>query len=224
MYRNHVTVFLGIGAIPQIPGLLGLGLIPLWWEITLIITSLVLTALTFGAITHAVATDYAGLTPTFGSSYTGAMQRAANLVVCLFIHLALLGISLLLSLLLVGIPMLLLLLVLLWFYPQAIMVEHKGPVDAFRRSILLVQGEWWRLFGIGIAYSALPVALAVAVVTLFTDPANSKLVGLFSAVIGTVTTPWIIIGSTLTYIDLRVRKEGYSIESLKTELEWTDTD
>jgi hypothetical protein len=221
VYRKRLPVFLGIGLIPQIPGLVGLGPLPLWWEITLIIASLGLTALTFGAITHAVARDYLGLTPTVGSSYSGAWRNGINLVVCLFVHVALLAASFVLSLLLVGIPMLFLLLVLLWFYPQAVIIEHLGPVEAFRRSILLVRGNWWRIFGIGIAYSALPVAVAVVVVTLSPDPANSKLVGLISAVIGTVTTPWIMIGSTLAYFDLRVRKEGYSVESLGTELERT---
>ena len=221
VYRKRLPVFLGIGLIPQVPGLLGLGPLPLWWEITLIIASLGLTALTFGAVTHAVARDYLGLTPTVGSSYSGAWQNRLTLVVCLFIHVVLLVVSLLLIVLLVGIPMLFLLLVLLWFYPQVIMVEHLGPVEAFRRSITLVQGNWWRLFGIGIAYSALPVALTVAVLTLSPDPANSKLVSLISAVIGTVTTPWIMIGSTLAYFDLRVRKEGYSVESLRAELERT---
>jgi len=224
LYRKRLPLFLGIGLIPQVPGLVGLGPLPLWWEITLIIASLGLTALTFGAITHAVARDYLGLTPTVGSSYSGAWQSGINLVVCLFIHLVLLLISLLLFVLLVGIPMLFLLLVLLWFYPQVIMVEHLGPVEAFRRSIMLVQGNWWRIFGVGIAYCALPVALAVAVVTLSADPANSKLVGLISAVIGTITTPWIMIGSTLAYFDLRVRKEGYSLESLGTELERTGSE
>ena len=47
------------------------------------------------------------------------------------------------------------------------------------------------------------------------------LVGVYSAVLGTVSTPWILIGSTLTYFDLRVRKEGYGVESLEAELKIT---
>ena len=218
LYVKNPAVFLGIGLIPQLPGLLGLGPLPMWWAVTLVITSLVITALTFGAIIHAVVTDYLGLTPTVASSYSRAWDRVVSLEACLLAHLVLVGTSLLLSLVLVGIPMLLVLLVALWFYPQTIMVENQDPVTAFRRSVALVRGNWLRVFGIGVVYWALPVALAMAVLPFSNDPANSMLVGIYSAVVGTITTPWILIGSTLTYLDLRVRKEGYSLESLEAEL------
>lgn len=221
VYRKNLPVFLGIGLIPQIPGLLGLGPLPVWWAITLIITSLGLLALSVGAITQAVAIDYLGLTPSVVSSYSRAQERVVSLVVCLVIHLVLLGISFFLSLVLVGIPMLLVLLVVLWFYPQAVMLENLGPVEAFRRSIFLVRGNWLRVFGTGVAYWVLPAALALAVLSLSNDPANSRLVGISSAIIGTVVAPWITIGSTLMYFDLRVRKEGYSVELLEDELERT---
>ncbi len=85
VYGRNLPVFLGIGLIPQIPGLLGLGPLPLWWNITLVLTSLVLTGLSFGAVTHAVAIDYLGLTPSVGSSYSRAWRRVATLEACLFI-------------------------------------------------------------------------------------------------------------------------------------------
>jgi hypothetical protein len=221
LYRKNPALFLGIGLIPQLPGLLGLGPLPMWWAVTLIIASLGITALTFGAITHAVSADYVGLTPTVASSYSRAWGRVASLELCLVAHLVLVGTSLLLSLVLVGIPMLLVLLVVLWFYPQTIMVENRDPVTAFRRSIFLVRGNWIRVFGIGAVYWAVPIALALVVLPFSNDPAHSMMVGIYSAVAGTVTTPWILIGSTLTYLDLRVRKEGYSVESLEAELKMT---
>ena len=221
LYRKNPAVFLGIGLIPQLLGLLGLGPLPIWWAVTLIIASLGITALAFGAITHAVVTDYLGLTPTVAFSYSKACNRAASLEACLWVHLVLVGTSALLTLILVGIPMLLVLLVVLWFYPQTIMVENRGPVAAFRRSVALVQGSWMRVFGIGAVFWALPVTLAMAVLPFSNDPAHSMLVGVYSAVLGTVSTPWILIGSTLTYFDLRVRKEGYGVESLEAELKIT---
>ena len=75
-----------------------------------------------------------------------------------------------------------------------------------------------RVFGIGAVYWALPIVLAMAVLPFSNDPAHSTLVGIYSAVVGTVTTPWILIGSTLTYLDLRVRKEGYTVEFLEADL------
>ena len=191
LYGKNPAVFLGIGLIPQLPGLLGLGTLPIWWAVTLVIASLGITALTVGAITHAVSADYAGLTPTVASSYSRAWNRVVSLEVCLVAHLVLVGTSALLSLVLVGIPMLLVLLVVLWFYPQTIMVENRDPVSAFRRSIFLVRGNWMRVFGIGAVYLALPIVLAMAVLPFSNDPAHSTLVGIYSAVVATVITTWI---------------------------------
>ena len=178
-------------------------------------------ALTFGAITHTVVTDYLELTPTVASSYSKACNRAASLEACSLAHLVLVGTSALLILVLVGIPMLLVVLVVLWFYPQTIMVENRDPLAAFRRSVALVQGSWLRVFGIGAIFWALPVILAMTVLRFSNDPAHSMLMGIYSAVLGTVSISWILIGSNLTYFDLGVRKEGYGVESLEAELKMT---
>ena len=218
VYGRNLPVFLGIGLIPHLPGLLGLGPVPLWWGIILVFTSLVLTALSFGAVTHVVAIDYLGLTPSLSSSYTKAWQRVASLEACLFIYTFLLAGSLILSLILVGIPILLVLLVVLWLYPQAIMLENLGPVEAFGRSIFLVRENWLRVFGIVFACWILPSALSLGVLLLSNDSAISRI---SLTLIGTVTGPWTMIGSTLMYFDLRVRKEAYRVESLESELEIT---
>ena len=218
VYGRNLPVFLVIGLIPQIPGLLGLGPLPLWWSITLVITSLGLTALSFGAVTHAVAIDYLGLTPSVASSYSRAWRRVVTLEACLFIYTFLLAGSLLLSLVLVGIPILLVLLVVLWLYPQAVMLENLRPVEAFGRSISLVRGSWLRVFGIVAACWILPSALSLAVLYL----SNDSVMGRISLItLGTLTGPWTMIGSTLMYFDLRVRKEAYGVELLEAELEIT---
>jgi len=136
----------------------------------------------------------------------------------LIIYTFLLAGSLLLSLILVGIPILLVLLVVLWLYPQAVMLENLGPVDAFGRSIFLVRENWLRVFGIVAACWIIPSALSLAVLFLTNDSA----IGRISLIIlGTLTGPWTMIGSTLMYFDLRVRKEAYGVELLEAELEIT---
>ena len=119
---------------------------------------------------------------------------------------------------LVGIPMFLVLLVVLWFYPQAVMLENLAPVEAFHRIILLVRGNWLRVFGIVVACWILPSALSVAVLMLGND---SPITLIALVMIGTITLPWTMIGSTLMYFDLRIRKEGYCAESLEADLEIT---
>jgi len=224
VYLRNPIVYLGIGLVPQLPGLAGLGPLPLWWEIILIILSFVLTALAFGAVIHAVAADYLGLPSSVVASFDRARQRGLFLVVSALAFLVLLGLSFALIFILIGIPLFFFLLVLFWFYPQAIMLENLGPLDAFRRSVVLVQNNWWRAFGTGVVYSMPMIVFLTIVISLSSDPAASKPATIVSALVGMVATPWIMIGSTLLYFDLRVRKGGLSLEVLRSELEATHHD
>lgn len=217
-------VYLGIGLVPQLPGLAGLGPLPLWWAIILMILSFVLTALAFGAVIHAVAADYLGLPSSVVASFDRARQRGLFLLVSALAFLVLLGLSFALIFILIGIPLFFFVLVLFWFYPQAIMLESLGPLDAFRRSVVLVQNNWWRAFGTGVVYSMPMIVFLSIVISLSSDPAASKLVTIVSALVGMVATPWIMIGSTLLYFDLRVGKAGISMEVLRSELGATHHD
>lgn len=221
LYLRKPLVFLGIGLVPQLPGLAGLGPLPMWWEIILIVLSFVLTALAFGAVIYAVAADYVGLPSSLVASFHGARQRGLFLVVSAFAFFVLLLLSFVLIFILIGFPLFFFLLVVFWFYPQAIMLENLGPLDAFRRSVVLVRDNWWRAFGTGVAYSAPMIVFLAIVVSLSSEPAASKLVSIVSALVGTIATPWVMIGSTLLYFDLRARKGGFSIEVLRSELEAT---
>lgn len=218
VYLRNPLVYLGIGLVPQLPGLAGLGPLPLWWAIILAILSFVLTALAFGAIIHAVAADYLGLPSSVVASFDRARQRGLFLVVSSFAFLVLLFSSFLLILVLVGFLLLPFLLVLFWFYPQAIMLENLSPVDAFRRSVALVQNNWWRAFVTGVAYSVPMIVFLAVVFSSSSDPLASKLVSIVSVLVSTIATPWIMIGSTLLYFDLRARKGGFSMEVLRSEL------
>ena len=224
VYLRNPIVYLGIGLVPQLPGLAGLGPLPLWWEIILIILSFVLTALAFGAVIHAVAADYLGLPSSVVASFDRARQRGLFLLVSALAFLVLLGLSVALIFILIGIPLFFFVLVLFWFYPQAIMLESLGPLDAFRRSVVLVQNNWWRAFGTGVVYSMPMIVFLSIIISLSSDPAASKLVTIVSALVGMVATPWIMIGSTLLYFDLRVRKAGISMEVLRSELGATHHD
>ena len=224
VYLRNPMVYLGIGLVPQLPGLAGLGPLPLWWAIILMILSFVLTALAFGAVIHAVAADYLGLPSSVVASFDRARQRGLFLLVSALAFLVLLGLSLALIFILIGIPLFFFVLVLFWFYPQAIMLESLGPLDAFRRSVVLVQNNWWRAFGTGVVYSMPMIVFLSIVISLASDPAASKLVTIVSALVGMVATPWIMIGSTLLYFDLRVGKAGISMEVLRSELGATHHD
>jgi hypothetical protein len=97
-----------------------------------------------------------------------------------------------------------------YFVPQAVVIEGgRGPA-ALARSGTLVDGLWWRTFGLVLlAYVAITIP-GLALLTPFaaiaenTDRAVWALVG--SAVTVSVTTPFLALYSTLLYYDMRARK------------------
>lgn len=217
IYRLHPRVFFAIAVVPQLPGLVGLTVPALAAQTAFAIVGFVLAAIAQGAVIFAVAAVYSGLTPSFATSFQRAIQLGSTLVVCQFLLLVLLVPAAFLSIFLIGIPLFLFLLVLLAFYPQAVMVEKMGVLASFRRSAALVKGEWWRLFGIGCVYFLVfAVPLVTAVVLL--SGANPVLGGLVSAFIATLAMPWMFIGATLVYFDLRLRKEDFTLETLAREI------
>jgi hypothetical protein len=105
----------------------------------------------------------------------------------------------------------------------AVMVEHLGPVQAIRRSWGLVKDYWWRTFALSLVLAILayvvqagPAFIVQSIVALFT-PRNLVLQQVVSGVVTVFTTlvfiPIQLIAITLYYFDLRVRKEGYDIET-----------
>jgi hypothetical protein len=209
-------VFFAIAVVPQLPGLVGLTVPALAAQTAFAIVGFVLAAIAQGAVIFAVAAVYSGLTPSFATSFQRAIQLGSTLVVCQFLLLVLLVPAAFLSIFLIGIPLFLFLLVLLAFYPQAVMVEKMGVLASFRRSAALVKGEWWRLFGIGCVYG-LVFAVPLVTAIFLSSGANPVLGVLVSALIATLAMPWMFIGATLVYFDLRLRKEDFTLETLARE-------
>ena len=106
----------------------------------------------------------------------------------------------------------------------AIMVESLGPVQAVRRSWQLVQGYWWRTLAlvvvlglINMVISAGPAYLVTALVMAVTQNFDPVLISALTAVITVITEslfiPLSLTCYTLYYFDLRVRKEGFDLET-----------
>jgi hypothetical protein len=106
----------------------------------------------------------------------------------------------------------------------AIMVESLGPVEGLRRSWRLVQGYWWRTLGlllvlgiINFVISAGPAFLVTLIVGLFTgflDPVlNTAVTGVVTIITQALYIPLELTCLTLYYFDLRVRKEGFDLET-----------
>lgn len=119
---------------------------------------------------------------------------------------------------------------------QIVSLERPGSARAtLRRSSALVKGNWWRVLGTVIVLYIITIAFMLPfLLPLFsrisggvrgTGEILSAISDTFSAyqaiwtIIGSILlTPIFVIGTTLLYYDLRVRKEGYDLKTLSKEL------
>jgi hypothetical protein len=109
------------------------------------------------------------------------------------------------------------------FVPQAIVVEHAGLGQAFRRSSELVQGSWWRVLGIDIAiFGAASVLNLVTFLVLTLPGASLERIGLppGAAILVGMSALWslmdpIVFGvMLLLYYDLRLRHSPSAMPAL----------
>jgi hypothetical protein len=137
--------------------------------------------------------------------------------------------AVLLTMLLVGVLVIALLLIALLlvrfaFTVQAVVLEDLGPIAALGRSWTLMRGSFWRVLGIIVLIyfliqiiTLVPSALLGGVIgAVFSELDQFMLQQSLSQLVGYViqifVLPLQLIGYTLLYYDVRVRKEGFDIE------------
>ena len=128
------------------------------------------------------------------------------------------------------------------FVAEVFLIERTGIKDAFKRSSELVRGTWWRVFGILALILMLSAAIhyilefslgSILILTKLAGATNLEDLFQWSVmetdldssnlfffavmtcadlVLRTLTAPIWVIGVTLLYFDLRIRKEGFDIE------------
>ena len=238
IYRKHILRLLAIAAIGEGPifllgsisgkiestaFLIGEGLIALCCVI-------VAGPLMIGALIHAVSEQFFRQTISIGRSYNFAWKRLTTLVgstilaILAFMGILIIsfGLGVAISFLvgLIGInisPFLPLILFLVFnyflvswsFIWEAALLEGLSSKAAVSRSLALVKGNWWRVWGmmfvLGIMVSTISIILGII-------PGIGKIIG------SILSTPFFLIGHILLYYDLRLRKEGYGVEVLAGEL------
>ena len=127
------------------------------------------------------------------------------------------------------------------FAPAAVLLEKPIIRSAFERSSELTRGRWWWVWGRLVSFCVLSAAITLIVVgmigfililttvtgeTMPTDilkwtviydlnisnPLLYVIIGWIIIIIGTLVFPIWVIGITLLYFDLRIRKEGSDVE------------
>ena len=229
-YGKAIIPFFAIALIPQIPNMLSLAVGgtaedasltgPSLTETILALMSLLIGIVAGAASIFCLGRVLAGRSVDVMDCYGRALSVLLPLLATtIIIGLALVG-STILMLVLIGIPLFFYVLIIWFFAVQAVAIENKSTFDALRRSQELVKGNWWRVFGMGVVFVLLGIALLIPAIIA------SVIVGFINAVLSNVVlgvavalvTPVLYIGSTLLYIDLRVRREGYGLQGLADDL------
>jgi hypothetical protein len=99
-----------------------------------------------------------------------------------------------------------------WFFvPQAVVIDRARGTGALSRSGEIVQGFWWRTFGLVLLANiaiAIPGIILVVPFTALADSTDRAVWAMVGSTITTsVTTPFVALYSTLLYYDLRARAE-----------------
>jgi hypothetical protein len=184
-----------------------------------VLTSLLATVACFKAVAEA----YLGRVPTPGSSLRFAARRLPAalwmtivmviLLVPAFLALVVPGIWLAIAFSM-GLPVLL--------------TEDERGFGALSRSFNLVKGHWWRVFlTLLVAYILVAVVQGIVTAVLIALATSAFDSGSFTAhalatiarIIGlAITTPVLSAVTAILYFDLRVRKEGFSLDLLADRL------
>lgn len=220
VYRRNFRSFVLIALLPQIP-LFVFSLLPeleSWvFMVSVFAIFFLLYFLAAAATVRAVALQYTERPIDVADCYGKAWFKVISLVVSnMAFGLALIGAIVTI----VGIPLFFYLIVVWYFFIECIMVEKTGPMAALWRSRDLVRGSYWRIFGIGVVYTVIFLALSVISLLITGLFANSSVIlgGLAGVGLSAVAAPIIWIGKTLVYLDLRVRKENYTMNRLASEI------
>ena len=243
VYGGHLLPFILIALLPQIPILLG-GIMSLMeigpvfnldfpavqgeepseplpiylFDVLGGLLSFAVGILASGAMIQAVGRHFLGRPVLVQRSYEYAWARFPKLLGAFALVMLILLVPAVLSIFIIGIPLLIFAIVALFFVTHAVAIEQLGSTDAVKRSWNVVQGNWWRTFGllVGITLAVIGAALIIFLPAgRFLPPV---LIVLLSAAFSAVVTPLVTIAITVLYFDIRVRKEQYTHSDLVREL------
>jgi hypothetical protein len=166
-----------------------------------------------GAITRAVAAEVVGEDPSLEQSYRFGFHRLGSvLLVSVLVGLATVG-----GLILFIIPGIYIG-VRLAVSIEALVVEGRRGTQAMGRSWELVGGHWWHAFAT-LLVAVLLTGLVNALITAPFGGTNWFVQAVVAAVATVITLPYGVLVGVLLYLDLRARKGGLTLETLRADLQ-----
>jgi hypothetical protein len=212
LYRDNFALFAGICAVIVIPQAILLSALAashsLLFALLTALVSLAVPFLLTGALAQAVSARYLGRSMTIAQAY----EALGSGTILTLVGVSFLGAILVIIGFIVFIIPGIYIAVRFTVAAQAAVLERQGVTDSLRRSWSLVDGNWWRVFGIVIVVTILVGLLEALVGRVVGTVAGDVLgTGLSTAVVGILIQPIQAIALTLLYYDLRIRKEGGTV-------------
>jgi hypothetical protein len=192
-----------------------------------VFVSVVLRPIATAAILHIVMEEYAARRTSMTAALAFAMSRFLPLLVASF----LVGVLVFIGTCLCCVPGIYFA-VIYSFVGQVVVLERLGVGESLQRSQNLVTGFWWRVFGVLflIGLVALAVQGVIAMCLAFAlpsekiipvqgggfrvevNPLNHVISSLTGQLVQILFASYIAVCTTLLYLDLRIRKEGFDLE------------
>jgi hypothetical protein len=221
VFGRHAGLFILLSAAVVIPvevAVEGVGLELLWSDyddspalaeaaVPTVVGFLVMTPIITAICIYALHQIADGERPSPGQVFVAGFEAFTPLFAA--VVLAAIGIALgFLALIVPGIY----LAVRWYFVPQAVVIEGARGPAALTRSSQIVQGFWWRTFGLIVLANLAAAIPALVLLAPFTSIASSTDQAVW-ALVGTilttsVTTPFVSLYSTLLYYDLLARRDS----------------
>jgi hypothetical protein len=218
VYLRHFGTFVALGALVVVPSELivgGVGLeqfssdydaTPAFAEaaIPAAVSYLVVAPLITAICVHALRSVAGGGSPGAREAIVKGFESFTPIFFAVL--LAALGIALGLLLIVPGVY----LFVRWYFVPQSVVLEGARDAGALRASGRLVEGAWWRTFGMVLLVNVLVILVVIVLGAPFSAAANATDRAVWAlagqTVAASVTQPFAAIFATLMYFDLRERK------------------
>ena len=196
-----------------------------------VIISMFGAMIVYAALAVAISHHYLGEPISVSVAFNHVLPRLGTLLGTWFLVVLLAGMGYLFC----ALPGIYLYVLFLFAWP-AVVLEGRGVSEALSRSVFLVSGNWWRVFGtmllLGLItivfYLVIEFIVAIAVgapaqvlqsAGLLKYGAIGQAISQFvGTVVNVVTVPAMTGALVILYYDLRVRREGFDLQLLFSEI------
>jgi hypothetical protein len=220
LMRKHYLEMVAVAGVVIVP-LAALELIlPLGLAVLFMFLRTIMSLVVVGAIIHVASQAYLGYSVSIGEALQVMIRRFLPLLVAVMLQ----TFMIILGFIFLIIPGILL---TAWLFavPSVVVLENSGPLDAIGRSYELSKGFVLKIFGIFLLtylvyMLAIGALFSVALIGGQVEIGEQTINFLVNVLSVLIMPLWACVAVVL-YYDLRIRKEGFDLQMMASQLEST---